>query len=331
MARGFQLRWYHVLLIVILLAWAFGYIQVPGLKSPWEIKKPEEEYYYGTVTVKIAECNYFDGSAETTSSPSYIAYHSYLGPGVGGVAVAASGTDFDLMPEDKGFLYLKLNAGTGHFIAYWAIQQDNPRVAEVTWRDVDNDGRDDLIVKLDLRNIGKPGQASKPTAVVVLPLIKKAGTLSIAIDGPSAITGIGTSEKVVQITWKISDCAEKSGAPIARISVYTNRSDEVEGEDLVFEQLTLSGLGLDKTFSGPVQTEDRPYVAWYHKPTDYTEVHNGIMIYRAPNTADALYVTLNVRCRFETGDKVGITIKFEILDTAGNVVQTLTSTVGLAA
>jgi hypothetical protein len=326
----FKFKWYHVLLIVILLAWVFGYVQVPGLKSPWEIAKPPtEEYYYGTLSVKLSEVSYFDGSAETTASPSYIAYHGYTGPGTAGVAVSASGTDFDLLPEDKGYFYVKLYAGTGHFIADWAVQQNNPRITSLTWKDINNDGKDELVALVDVRNIGKPGQTTKPTAIVVLPLIK--ADTSLAISSPADQTGIGTTEKVIQITWIISGCSEKSGAPIARISVYSNRSDEAEGEDLRFETLTLSGLGLDKTFSSPVQTEDRPYTAWYWKPSDYTEVHNGIMIYRAPNTADALYVTLNVRCMFETGDKVGITIKFEILDTTGAVVTTLTDLVGLAA
>ncbi|MBO3809638.1 MAG: hypothetical protein FGF50_08610 [Candidatus Brockarchaeota archaeon] len=319
-----------MILILLFLAWYTGILKIQfGPLQQAGVEK-KEEFYYGTMTIKIVESNFYDGSAEATSSASYVAYQGHLGPGTAGVAISPSGTDFDLAKEAQGYIYMKIYAGTAHYIMLDSFKKSNPRIVEMEWKDVDLNGRDDLIVKVDCRDIGTPGQASKPVLVLALPLIDE--DVSVTCDSPPDITGIGTAEVVKQITWKISGLSEGAGFTIARLWFSTNTT--YEGEDIKLETLTISGMGVDKRIDVPVYVYDGPsigdYSAWYHKPSDYEDWRHGILVTRAPNSADALYVTVNVRCKFETGDKVYVQLEFEYVEVEGTVGK-IQDRVGLGA
>jgi hypothetical protein len=294
-----------------------------------EIVAPtEEEYYYGVMQIKITESNYFDGGSETTTNPTYTAYHGSLGPGVGGVAIAASGTDFALDKADEGWIYMRIHPGDVHYIfSVDALKASNPRIKEAYWQDVDQDGTDDLICKIWVGDIGERGQALKPVLVIALPLVDE--DVAVAVDSPADITAIGTAETVKQITWKLSGVDEKAGFIIGRLYFTTNATRE--GDDIKLEALSISGLGLDVSLNAPVHTESGNYEAWYLKPADYTELHYGWFAYRGINKADAAYVTVNVRCTLEAGDVISVTLNMEILDSYGNVAATLTDEVVLSA
>ena len=123
MARGTE-RWKVLAVIAfgLLALQLFGFVdfskfipsQLPfgSVTGP----APESELYYGTITIKVNEINYFDGASEPTSSPSYIAYPGRLGPGRGGIAISASGTSFVVDKADEGWLYMSLHPGDSHYI-----------------------------------------------------------------------------------------------------------------------------------------------------------------------------------------------------------------------
>ena len=330
-----KIKAWHVLVVILLLSFYMGWLRIPGLTVPStttpSTQPSGEEIYYGTMQIKITESNYFDGSSETTSSASYVAYQGHLGPGTAGVAISASGTDFDLAKEAQGWIYMKIYPGTAHYPMVDAFIQANPRIKDYYWQDIDDDGLDDLIVKIWVGDIGQRGQALKPVLVLALPLIDVDVT-DLTDDDPSDISSIGTSEVVKQITWKISGVSEKAGFVISRLYISTNETRE--GTDIKCEELSISGLGVDITYSAPVYTQDGPnagyYSAWYIKLDDYRDWHNGVLVYRAPNKADALYITLNVRCTMESGDALYVQLNLEYVKPDGTT-GTLTDQVVLSA
>ena len=327
---GFTIKTWHIaVLIGLFILWQMGYFDQLFTDLQTQVTSAEEKIYYGNLKITIAESNWFDGGSETTSNAVYTFWHGSTGyKGVTGTSISASGTTVEVTKDDQGWIYMRLHAGDSHFIAWWVLQDANPRIKDVWWEDIDEDGDNDLMVKIWVGDIGERGQASTPVLALNLPLIDEDVT-GLTDDDPSDISSIGTSEVVKQITWKISGCSEKAGFAIARIYFVTNSS--TGGDDVKFEELTLSGLGIEKSWDNPEEEQDNNYYAYYYKPADYKEVSNAIMAYRGISKADALYVTVNVRCTFESGDAVQVTLKMDILDTDGAVATTISDSVVLSA
>ena len=311
MAKGFKVKTWHILAIVILFfLWQGGYLT--GLATWFQVG----EVYYGNVNIVITESNYFDGASETTSNQVYTMWHKATGyKAVTGTSVTATGQVVEVSPDDNGQMYLRLHAGDNHHMADWAIESHNPRVKELWWEDIDQDGTNDLMTLIDVADLGVRGQASTPVLALVLPLIGEEGTMDD--DDPSNQT-VGTSENVTTITWLISGCAEKYGAYFARIYVTSNST--TGGEDIRFENLVISGLGLERSWANPIAEEDGDYIGYYYKPSDYKEVSEGIPFYRGVNKADAMYVTLTVRCTLTAGERIRVTLKMQTLDSDSAIV-----------
>jgi hypothetical protein len=287
--------------------------------------------YYGNIQFIINRNDYLASGAVTPTSDSYTLYHMQPYQGASGIAITASGTTTEVPPEDNGIVYMVLYGGTDFYIVEDAFLQANKRVIDSYWSDFDNDGDDDFVCKLDVSKVGTPEQQQTPTFTLSLPLLDE-DVASFSDDNPSDQTGIGETEVVKPITWKVSGITSNDGAFLTRLYFATN--DTRGGDDVRFEECTLSGGWVDGTgsvsyFGSPVKEENGNYEAWYLNPPDYLEYHNGIRLWVDSNDADALYITVNVRCTFETNDTVAVTLYADFLDPDGSSVTQVTDLVNL--
>jgi len=283
--------------------------------------------YYGTLTIAVNEANWNDGAAETTTSPVYTFYRGAIGRGP--VSITASGTDVNILPEDKGIGYLKCYSGTAHYVDVERTRSANPRILEAVWNDVDGDGYDSLLFKIDLSGIGLVGQGLKPVYTLSLQLFDE-DVSGLTDDSPAAMV-VGHTETVKTVTWKFSGLSEKAGCVISRIYVTTNET--YEGTDIALEGLDLSGWGISRTWSRPARTVEGAtagdYAGYYLDQSDWTELHGNVLYaQRGVNKADAMYVSLNVRCKLEAADDLQVVINIVVLDSA-NAETALTDTVEL--
>jgi len=299
---------------------ALDILKLFGLKVTEEGVVPGEEYFRGVCTIKVNSVNVVDDAAESLTSSAFAAYHGAKGPGVSGLAISASGTDFAVDPEDEGIMYLKVYAGTAHYTVMSALVSANPRIDSYEWTDLDANGLDDLILTVDLNGIKEQTVGVKPEWTLVLPVIDEDVT-GLTDDNPADQSGIGTTEKVVQITWDISGASEKAGFVISRLYFTTNETRE--GTDIKLEELTISGMNLDVGYTLPVFTQSGPnagdYEAWYLRNMDYNDYHRGLMAIRWSNKADKLSITLSVRCTFESGDKLKVQLEMEYVQAEGTI------------
>jgi len=327
MGKGGGIRVYHVIIVLLILyLWSQGYFdQILGSLNVFQI---EERAYYGNLDIKIQESNWFNGSSVSTSSASYRAFAGDFRNIGGSSLTAGSTTTIALNPEDNGIVWIEFYGGTGHYINPEALVSQNKRADLYQYYDRDGDGYSELFVRFDVSDY-EPGSDPAPILFVTVPLIPKDVT-GLSDDNPSDISSIGTSTTTKQITWKFSGLGEGTGLLIHRIYVKSNVT--TGNEDIAFEDLILNGWGISRSFGQPKEEANDNYRAYY-VGTEFSDpdLSKGILAYRGINKPDQFYVTLNVKCMFESGDAVQVTIYIDVLDTDGSLETTLSDTVVLSA
>ena len=327
MGKGGGIRVYHVIIVLLILyLWSQGYFnQILGSLNVFQ---REEGAYYGNLDIKIQESNWFNGSSVTTSSASYRAFPGDFRNKGGSSLTAGSTTTIALNPEDNGIVWIEFYGGTSHYINLEALVSQNERADLYQYYDRDGDGYSELFVRFDVSDY-EPGSDPAPILFVTVPLIPKDVT-GLSDDNPPDISSIGTSTTTKQIAWKFSGLGEGTGLLIHRIYVKSNVT--TGNEDIAFEDLILSGWGISQSFGQPKEESNDNYRAYY-VGTEFSDpdLSKGILAYRGIRKPDQFYVTLNVKCMFESGDAVEVTIYIDVLDTDGSLETTLSDTVVLSA
>jgi len=280
-----------------------------------------DDFYYGPVQFKINQGDYFTGTAASPTSAVYTLYHSRPGIGIPGTAITASGTTTEVYKADQGVVYMAIYGGTDFYPVTDQFIAANPRIISSYWEDFDNDGTDEFVVKLDVADVGQRGQGLTPVCALSYPLIDQ-DTSGLTSSSPADISSVGTSENVQTITWTLSGMTAQDGAVLARLYFVTNCTRG--GDDVRLENVAITGgwtvVGWTD-MAVPKREDNGDYEAWYYDTSDYTEVHNALLVYRGTNAADTLYITLSIRCTFESAEDHLIDLYAEFLDPAGAVVQ----------
>lgn len=279
--------------------------------------------YYGNVNFIINQHDHLAGGAVTPTNGAYELFHGQPVKGLGGIAITASGTTTEVSRSDSGAVWMTLYGGDDFYIVEDCFRSSNPRVKQAYWSDYDEDGDEDYVVQLDVSDIGIIGSAQTPDCTLSLPLLDLDKT-GLTDDDPSDVTGIGTSEVVKQVVWKLSGITAEDGVFMTRLYFATNSTRG--GDDLRFEELSLSGgwvssSGAQSYFGNPVKEENGNYEAWYVNPSDYLEYHQGMRLWRDTNEADSMYVSVNIRCILEAGDVLSVDIYADFVDPTGATAQ----------
>jgi hypothetical protein len=312
------------------LDWVTGLTAAPS--DPLGPIKPGEQYY-GNVQFIINRVDHLAGGAVTPTSDAYSLFHQEPYQGLGAIAITPAGTTTEVNREDQGYVWMSLNSGDDFYLIEDAFLAANSRIKQHYWKDYDNDGEEEYIIKMYVGDIAQIGTAQTPTATLSLPLLDE-DVASYSDDNPSDIASIGTSEVVQTVTWKLSGITAEDGAFLTRLYFATNSTRG--GDDVRLEEVTLSGgwvtsSGAQTYYASPVKEENGDYEAWYINPQDYLEYNQGQRIWRDTNEADTLYIDINVRCTFESGDAVLLDIYADFLDPDGSSVTQVNDQVMLSA
>jgi len=319
---GFKLKPIYIITILLIAAWYMGYLNplidaFTGGAGAGIIVTPET--FVGTVTLKVNEVNKYGDAAETLTSSSFAAYGAAGGPGVGGVSISASGTDFEVENDDDGLIYMKVYQGTAHYTVTDELLSRNDRVEDLWWEDLDADGLDDLLIKVNLNGLQSGTIGVKPAWTLILPVIDEDVTTP-ADDNPADQTAIGTTEVVVQVTWDVSGVSEKAGFVVSNL-YFTTSNGTRQGVDVKFEECTIVGPTVSVSIPSPVKIQDGgtagDLTVWYIHNLDNNDYAKGIMHMRPDNTADKLSITVNIRCTFEDGDAETLQLELEYVQAEG--------------
>ena len=327
----FEFNTETILIIIVLGTLAFATPQgrqflglAPGGVAPGE-------FYYGSAQFKLVQTDYFTGGAVSPTSAVYTLYHVRPRTGVSGTAITASGTTTEIFKADGGKVYMAIYGGTDYYLVEPDVYNSNPRITSHYYEDFDNDGTDELIVELDVSDVGERGQGLTPVVSISLPLVDE-DISGLTSDNPADQSSIGTTATTVTITWKVSGLTAEDGVTLQRIYFATNSSRG--GDDLRFETLTISGgwtVNGQDTWGAPVHEENGDYEAWYMRPADYLEPHAGTLVWRGTNADDSLYVTVSIRCMFESAEDHLVDLYMDFLDPDTTTISTVNDQVELAS
>jgi len=275
--------------------------------------------FYGTLDIAVNEMDMLEGASCSPSNAAYN-YHKNKPDKLSvGESITTSGSDHRVDQRQSGKFWLEIYGGDDYYVPVEYFKASNPMCTSAVWEDYDEDGTDELLAHFDVSKISEPDPNTNPDLVVVMPEldIDKTGWSD---DDPSDQTGLGESETVVTVTHKFSGITAEDAAYITELYYTTNAT--TEGEDIQFEELSLSGgwvqsSGAQTFWDAPIRTENQDYRAYYIYPSDRREYHNGIRVWRDTNEADTLYVTANIRITYETNDNVQVTLNIKALNPTG--------------
>jgi len=291
---------------------------------------PIDQIFRGNLDVKTSENDFVTGGSHTSSNAKLYAYQYDPMSEADGVTISSSAKTIEV--QEGGWLWFSIhNEDDGYLIAPWmesTFKNQNPRVKEIYYKDLDNDDKKEMIAKAWFGDI-KIG-AEDPEFTLNINWVDE--DVALTDDDPSDQTSLGTtSGTAFSQTWKISGFGAGDGCVIGKIYFVTN--DTREGEDIRLEDLRLFGditIKGKASWSAPVDISASAYEATYYSPTEYTDPFNGILVYREPQATDALYVSVSGKLYLETSNNITLDMYLILVGGDGTTVQ-VTDSVTLSA
>jgi hypothetical protein len=305
------------------------------------------------IGVTYQERNAISGAAVSTSSPSYMLFHSNGRSlasvsslyGEAGVALTAGQTTkFTVYPSDGSTLFLALNAGTSHYIDVAKLLSSNPFISNVKWIPVDSATVNRLVAEINLGRLGTPNYNIDPSlsAQILIPVLP--ADTSVTLSSPPDQDNLGTTPgRDVYITWEITGISADSAIDLAKLYFTSNQTAALI--DLLDVKITAprivnpaTGQDLGGTYTIPApamtsQTTTGVTQYWRYLPGDRdqaVEYGQGLTIVRGASDVDSVRIQLHVKTYFTSAnDAASITIGFRLIGADNTLQAAITDTVAL--
>ena len=317
------------LLIFIVVGVMAGYVLYAFYIAPGP--PPEEEAFYGTISITVNADDYLDRGATTTlTGGKFIAFHSYgksiseaeESDLVGGYSFSqGTAKDVGVETEDNGHIWLYIYGGTSYYLHLQGTIDANPRLSDdYEFIDVDNDNRLEVLFDLDLSDIAEPLPKEKPTLDIVIMADQEDTTVSL--NSPANQTSIATGTQVGTIEWQLLDIASKYGCGLARLYISQNRTQE--------DMMSITDVDIDQigTFSSGDITYDSGAKSWYVDIgiADYKELVYAPILEHAQGGKSYVGITVSFETYFTAStDAVKVTLSVETIGTNEAVDTAVTS------
>jgi len=305
------------------------------------------------IGVTYQERNAISGAAASTSSPSYLIFHSNGRTlssvsslyGESGVALTSgSTTKFTVYPTDGSTLFLALNAGTAHYIDVAKLLSSNPFISNVKWIPVDSATVNRLVAEVNLGRLGTPNYNIDPSlsAQILIPVLP--ADTSVTLSSPADQDGLGTTPgRDVYITWEITGISADSAIDVAKLYFTSNQTAALV--DLLDVKITAprivnpaTGQDLGGNLNIPAaamtsQTTTGVTQYWRYLPGDRdqaVEYGQGLTIVRGASDVDSVRIQLHVKTYFTAAtDAATVTIGFRLIGADNTLQAAVTDTVAL--
>jgi hypothetical protein len=293
------------------------------------------------------EVNAMSSGSESTTSPSYVIYHSngqrlsavttlY---GTSGVSIAsgATATKVSVLPNDGDFLFMKVYPGTAHYIDVAKFLAANPFVTSFKWIPTASATVNTLVAEIQISKIGVPNLNIDPSLSVQIQVPVLPHDTGLTLSSPADQDSIGTTAGTdVYITWEITGLTANSAFDFAHIVVTSNQTSAlIELQDLkittgsrIVNLATGADLGSTYTFTAPAatsQTSSGVTTYWRYFPANKANavgVEEGLLIPRGSSDVDSIRLQLHVKTYFTAATDAATCVLSVRLISAGNALQT---------
>ncbi|MFW6109385.1 MAG: hypothetical protein ACOC6N_02945, partial [archaeon] len=280
--------------------------------------------YAGNLAIKTSETDYLEGGSHSSSNEKIMFYTVEPRSMGDGISMSDTSATVELSRSSEGWAWISIHNGDDEYLTTpWMeseFKNQNPRVREIYYKDLDNDDKKEMIGKVWFGDI-VVSSGQDPSWTLQVSWIDE--DVSLTLSSPSDVTGVGeVSGTKDSITWEITDFTAGDGAVFGKIYVATN--DTREGEDIRLEGLDLFGditVKGKNSWSTPAWTSSGDYEGYYFSPTEYTDPFNGILVYRETGATDKLYASLSFKAYLETNNVVTVTLYIELVGGDGSTTQ----------
>lgn len=298
----------------IIAAAVFGSIDFRTWKLQ-QVAPTEPTVSVGIIDVK---CRVYD-SLDLSASPSADVFW-YVNRN-GWMLIGDDDTTVELTALDGGYIWAAVKPSSSYYVDASETMAKNQRVQAVDYTDVDGDGYNEFIFKINVANIPKSG-LNNPTLYFYPYVLKYAKP---ALNTPSDISGIGTSTSTQYIEWFGTYSASLVAWAQCKVEVSINTTDTSK---IQLVNVNVPGVGFvsGSQFGTPMRGANS--LTWtYPIGNDLKEA--AFMPYKA-NTLNKFPYTTVLSCSLSTGDKITVTLTVYGFTTAGRL-ETITDTVLISA
>jgi len=191
----------------------------------------------GTFDMHTKGCNSLDIAASLAEATDYYLYWFGKRPG-GWIQLGKGDATVELTNADQGYIYavVEIPSGKDYYVDFAKTQLNNPRVASVSYEDVDDDGYKEFVFQIDMSNIPKP--ASGNPSVYFYPYLL--AYQKPTINSPSDISGIGTAAATEYVEWYLTFANEKKAYGIIKVEFSVNTTDTTKVQ---LSRMNIPGIG----------------------------------------------------------------------------------------
>ena len=275
----------------------------------------------GTFDVHTKGCDSLDIAASLAEATDYYLYWFGKRPG-GWIQLGKGDATVELTDADQGYIYavVEIPSGKDYYVDFAKTQLNNPRVASVSYEDVDDDGYKEFVFQIDMSNIPKP--ASGNPSVYFYPYLL--AYQKPTINSPSDISGIGTAAATEYVEWYLTFANEKKAYGIIKVEFSVNTTDTTKVQ---LSRMNIPGIGYltGDQFGTPYKGADS--LTWTYEIG--SNLYEANYITYGTNQLNKFEFTTELTCQLASSDVIEATITIYGITPTG-VMETITDSVVLS-
>ena len=276
----------------------------------------------GTFDMHSKGCNSLDIAASLVEGTDYYLYWFGKRPG-GWIQLGKGDATVELTDADQGYIYavVEVPSGVNYYVDFARTQLNNPRVASVSYEDVDNDGYKEFVFQIDMSNVPKPASGNPSIYFYPYFLAYQKPT----INSPSDISSIGTAAATEYVEWYLTFANEKKAYGIIKVELSVNTTDTTKVQ---LSRMNIPGIGYltGDQFGTPYKGTNS--LTWTYEIG--SNLYEANYITYGTNQLDKFEFTTELTCQLASGDHIQATITIYGITPAG-VMETITDSVVLSA
>ena len=316
------------IIIMLLLVYGFGSV-LTGSMNPAEWSgiirsgdEPPPAAVLDAAGIYSMKTQGYDSLDMSTSYDEGTDYDSYWfrSSGAGWMSLGSGEKQIEVTQQDNGYIWVVVKAHSGQDLYVDAVKTkaQNPRISEVRFDDIDDDGYKEFAFRFSMMDIPKTIGAVPEVYVYPYLLAYEAPTINTADD----IDGIGTAASQKFIEWYVTFATTRKGYALTKVEFEINTTDTTK---IQLNRMNIPAVGYKTGDQFGVPLRGTGTLTWTY--TIGSNLQTAAYILYGANMLNKFDFTTQLTCNLASGDVITATINIYALDPTGAQVAVITDTI----